>query len=57
MSFIEKFKWVLMVYRVRTRVITTTATTVLWPLYRSCCELEDSVGAKFYCIHALAGGI
>jgi len=45
--------------------MTTTITTVLWPLYRPTCiradstfseELEDFVRAKFYCLHAFADG-
>jgi len=31
--------------------------TILQPLYRATCiELEDSVAAKFYCLHAFADG-
>jgi len=42
---------------------TTTTTTILRPLYRSTCvswhlqlRTEGFVGAKFYCLHALADG-
>jgi len=42
------------------KLVIRTTTTVLRPLYRlagtSSEELEDFVGAKFYCPHALADG-
>jgi len=41
-----------------------TTTIILWPLYRQCTlagtlssELEDFVGAKFYCLNALPDDI
>jgi len=45
-------------------LFTTATTTILWPLYRPACisqhlqlrTEEDFVDAKFYCLHALAGG-
>jgi len=40
--------------------INIATTVVLWPYYRSVCvsqqELKESVGAKFYCLHAFAHG-